>query len=177
VTLAGADLVSVLCPPLALRQSQSGRQPHYSADAGADTTTALAVPAHKNLRVGTINSVLRVVSNHKGVDRQAILDSLGLTPNARPSPQNERIEVPVALDAITFLSKIRSAVLPRRAARRKRDARQLLEDLLSRTSTTFIPAMQADLLTCYGGRPRTIFKTAPAVKFYRVTDYPDSNLP
>jgi hypothetical protein len=36
----------------------------------------IAVPAHKALRVGTLNSILRSVAKHKGVDRQEIVDSL-----------------------------------------------------------------------------------------------------
>jgi len=36
----------------------------------------LAVPAHKNLRIGTLNAILRAVAKHKGVERQAILESL-----------------------------------------------------------------------------------------------------
>ena len=40
------------------------------------TPHRIAIPAHKSLRVGTLNGILRAVANHKGVDRQAILDSL-----------------------------------------------------------------------------------------------------
>ena len=36
----------------------------------------VAIPAHRALRVGTLNGILRAVANHKGVDRQAILGSL-----------------------------------------------------------------------------------------------------
>jgi predicted RNA binding protein YcfA (HicA-like mRNA interferase family) len=36
----------------------------------------IAVPDHSALRVGTLNSLLRAVSRHKGVDRQRILDTL-----------------------------------------------------------------------------------------------------
>jgi predicted RNA binding protein YcfA (HicA-like mRNA interferase family) len=36
----------------------------------------LCVPNHSPLRVGTLNSIVRVVAAHKGVDRQAVLDSL-----------------------------------------------------------------------------------------------------
>src|SRR5438876_8151269 len=50
--------------------------------------------------------------------------------------------------------------------------RQLLEDLLSGLYDVH-PAMQADLLTCYGGVPDN-FQTARG-SVYRVTDYPDSN--
>jgi hypothetical protein len=34
------------------------------------------VPAHKNLRIGTLNAILRAVAKHKGVERKAILESL-----------------------------------------------------------------------------------------------------
>jgi hypothetical protein len=30
----------------------------------------IAIPAHKNLRVGTLSAILRSVARHKGVDRQ-----------------------------------------------------------------------------------------------------------
>ena len=36
----------------------------------------IAIPAHRALRVGTSNSILRSVARHKGVDRQEIVDSL-----------------------------------------------------------------------------------------------------
>ncbi len=36
----------------------------------------IAVPEHKVLRIGTLNSILRAVASHKGVDREAILREL-----------------------------------------------------------------------------------------------------
>jgi predicted RNA binding protein YcfA (HicA-like mRNA interferase family) len=36
----------------------------------------LAIPAHKKLRVGTLNSTLRAVATHKKTDRETILASL-----------------------------------------------------------------------------------------------------
>jgi predicted RNA binding protein YcfA (HicA-like mRNA interferase family) len=36
----------------------------------------LSVPNHNPLRIGTLNGTLRAVAAHKGVDRQALLDSL-----------------------------------------------------------------------------------------------------
>ena len=36
----------------------------------------IAIPDHKALRIGTLSAILRSVSNHKGVDRQSILDQL-----------------------------------------------------------------------------------------------------
>jgi len=36
----------------------------------------IAVPAHQHLRVGTLNAILRSIAEHKGVERQDILESL-----------------------------------------------------------------------------------------------------
>jgi predicted RNA binding protein YcfA (HicA-like mRNA interferase family) len=36
----------------------------------------IAVPAHKALRVGTLNAILRAVAKHKGIEREAHLDFL-----------------------------------------------------------------------------------------------------
>jgi predicted RNA binding protein YcfA (HicA-like mRNA interferase family) len=35
----------------------------------------LAIPDHSVLRIGTLSSILRTVSQHKGVDRDALLKS------------------------------------------------------------------------------------------------------
>jgi hypothetical protein len=39
-------------------------------------THHIAIPAHSPLRVGTLSSILRAVSAHKQVSREAILDTL-----------------------------------------------------------------------------------------------------
>lgn len=36
----------------------------------------MAIPAHKALRIGTLNAILRAVAAHKGVARGAIIESL-----------------------------------------------------------------------------------------------------
>ena len=36
----------------------------------------LAIPAHRSLRVGTLNSILRAVAAHKGVSRSDLLAAL-----------------------------------------------------------------------------------------------------
>ena len=33
----------------------------------------IAIPAHKNLRIGTLNAILRAVARHKGVERSELL--------------------------------------------------------------------------------------------------------
>jgi len=40
------------------------------------TPHRVSVPAHRALRLGTLNGILKSVASHKGVERQAILDSL-----------------------------------------------------------------------------------------------------
>ncbi len=36
----------------------------------------IAIPNHDSLRIGTLNSILRAVSEHKGVEREAIVAGL-----------------------------------------------------------------------------------------------------
>ena len=36
----------------------------------------LSVPAHKTLRIGTLNAILNLVAEHKGVSRETLLDSI-----------------------------------------------------------------------------------------------------
>jgi len=36
----------------------------------------IPIPAHKTLRIGTLNAILRLVATHKGVPRQQILDTI-----------------------------------------------------------------------------------------------------
>lgn len=36
----------------------------------------IAIPAHKTLRIGTLNAILRAVARHKGVDRARLLMQL-----------------------------------------------------------------------------------------------------
>jgi hypothetical protein len=36
----------------------------------------IPIPAHKALRVGTLNAILRLVADHKGISRQEILQTL-----------------------------------------------------------------------------------------------------
>ena len=45
-------------------------------DASVPAHHRIAVPAHPALRVGTLNSILRSVAYHKGVSREAILETI-----------------------------------------------------------------------------------------------------
>ena len=49
---------------------------HIILETSAPSHHRIAVPAHQALRVGTLNSILRSVAQHKGVTREAILDTL-----------------------------------------------------------------------------------------------------
>jgi predicted RNA binding protein YcfA (HicA-like mRNA interferase family) len=73
--LSGHDLVRTLCRNWGYRVvHQEGS--HLVLETNDPTHQRLAVPAHKNLRIGTLNAILRDVANHKGVERDAIIESL-----------------------------------------------------------------------------------------------------
>jgi predicted RNA binding protein YcfA (HicA-like mRNA interferase family) len=73
--LSGAQLVKVLCREWAYRQvHQEGS--HVVLQTETSGHQRLSVPNHNPLRVGTLNVIVRAVATHKGVDRQAVLDSL-----------------------------------------------------------------------------------------------------
>jgi predicted RNA binding protein YcfA (HicA-like mRNA interferase family) len=56
------------------RVHQSGS--HIILETGEPSLQRIAVPDHDVLRIGTFNSILRAVSNHKGVTREAIVATL-----------------------------------------------------------------------------------------------------
>ena len=73
--LSGAQLVKVLCRDWSYRvvhQEDSNiiRQTDVPSD------QRLSVLNHNPVRVGPLNSIIRTVSNHKGVERQQVLDTL-----------------------------------------------------------------------------------------------------
>ena len=73
--LSGRDLVRCLCREWEYRQvHQAGS--HIILQTRTPQPHRMAVPDHKSLRVGTLNGILRAVAEQKGVDRQAILDTL-----------------------------------------------------------------------------------------------------
>ena len=73
--LSAHDLVQALCRNWGYRiVHQEGS--HLVLETQEPSHQRLAVPAHKNLRIGTLNAILRAVAKHKGVERQAILESL-----------------------------------------------------------------------------------------------------
>ncbi|MGD1157492.1 MAG: type II toxin-antitoxin system HicA family toxin [Terriglobia bacterium] len=73
--LSGHDLVQALCRNWGYRiiHQEGG---HVVIETEEPSHQRLAVPAHKTLRIGTLNAILRAVAKHKGVERQAILQSL-----------------------------------------------------------------------------------------------------
>jgi predicted RNA binding protein YcfA (HicA-like mRNA interferase family) len=73
--LSGAELIKVLCRDWdyrALHQEGS----HIILQTETPGHQRLSVPNHNPLRVGTLNGILRAVAAQKGVDRQALLDSI-----------------------------------------------------------------------------------------------------
>jgi predicted RNA binding protein YcfA (HicA-like mRNA interferase family) len=73
--LSGHELVSGLCPNWGYAVvNQLGS--HIVLQTDKRSSHHVAIPPHKALGVGTLNSILRDVASHNGVNRQAILDSL-----------------------------------------------------------------------------------------------------
>ncbi len=73
--LSGQDLVQTLCrkwPYRVVHQEGS----HVVLETDDPSHQRLAVPAHRYLRIGTLNAILRTVANHKRVERDAIIESL-----------------------------------------------------------------------------------------------------
>ena len=73
--LSGQDLVQTLCRKWRYRVvHQEGS--HVVLETDDPSHQRLAVPAHRYLRIGTLNAILRTVANHKRVERDAIIESL-----------------------------------------------------------------------------------------------------
>ncbi len=73
--LAGDELADHLCKFWAYqRVHQVGS--HVILQTQTPSPQRIAIPAHKALRIGTLNSIVREVARHKQVDREAILDDL-----------------------------------------------------------------------------------------------------
>jgi len=73
--LSGQDLVHALCCKWGYRIiHQAGS--HMVLETEDPSHQRLAIPSHKSIRVGTLNAILRSVAKHKGIEREAILESL-----------------------------------------------------------------------------------------------------
>jgi predicted RNA binding protein YcfA (HicA-like mRNA interferase family) len=73
--LSGAQLVKVLGRDWGYRVvHQEGS--HLILQTDVPTHQRLSVPNHNPVRVGTLNSIVRAVSAHKGVERQQLLEAL-----------------------------------------------------------------------------------------------------
>jgi predicted RNA binding protein YcfA (HicA-like mRNA interferase family) len=83
--LSGPDLVNAVWRRWAYKVvHQQGS--HIVLETNEPTHQRIAVPAHRTLRVGTLNAILRSVARNKRVDRQEILNSLCSKPtNPRTS--------------------------------------------------------------------------------------------
>jgi predicted RNA binding protein YcfA (HicA-like mRNA interferase family) len=73
--LSGAQLVKALCRDWnyhVIHQEGS----HIILQTDTPSHQRLSVPNHNPIRVGTLNSIVRVISAHKGMERQKLLDGL-----------------------------------------------------------------------------------------------------
>jgi len=73
--ISGAHLADVLCRHWGYRRvHQVGS--HLIVETSEPSHQRIAIPAHNPLRVGTFGSIIKTVSRHKGVSREAILARL-----------------------------------------------------------------------------------------------------
>jgi predicted RNA binding protein YcfA (HicA-like mRNA interferase family) len=73
--LSGAELIQILCKYFGYRRvNQEGS--HVILQTESPEHHRLAVPDHKTLRLGTLNSILRAVARVKGIEKEDILERL-----------------------------------------------------------------------------------------------------
>ena len=73
--LSGEQLIRSLCRTWEYRRTgQVGS--HVILETESPSHQRLVVPAHKRLRVGTLNAILRSVARHKAVSKEEILRAL-----------------------------------------------------------------------------------------------------
>lgn len=73
--LSGEQLVRARCRKWEYRRTgQVGS--HVVLETDSPSHQRLVVPAHKTLRVGTLNAILRTVSMHKSVSKDEILKTI-----------------------------------------------------------------------------------------------------
>lgn len=73
--LSGASLVKILCRDWSYQVvHQQGS--HIVLETELPSHQRIVVPAHRHLRVGTLDAILRSVARHKGVSREDILRPL-----------------------------------------------------------------------------------------------------
>ncbi len=71
--LSGTELIQLLCKHHGYRRvNQEGS--HVILETESPRHHRLAVPDHKTLRVGTLNSILRAVAEVKGLEKEDVLN-------------------------------------------------------------------------------------------------------
>jgi predicted RNA binding protein YcfA (HicA-like mRNA interferase family) len=73
--LSGRELAKALCRDWGYFEvHQTGS--HIILQTQTPGHQRIPIPAHKALKIGTLNEILRQVANHKGVSRESILQSI-----------------------------------------------------------------------------------------------------
>jgi len=73
--LSGRELAAALCRHWGYQEvHQQGS--HIILETGLPGHQRLPVPAHDFLRIGTLNAILQLVAQHKGVTREDLLKTL-----------------------------------------------------------------------------------------------------
>ncbi len=73
--VSGQHLASALCRRWGYRVVHQ-RGSHIVLETEEPFHQRIVIPAHRSLRVGTLNAILRSIASHKGVEREKVLESL-----------------------------------------------------------------------------------------------------
>jgi len=70
--LSGQDLVKLLCKKWGYKVvHQSGS--HIILETEVPKHQRMAIPNHSFLRIGTLNSILKAIAEHKGIAKESVL--------------------------------------------------------------------------------------------------------
>ncbi|MEN8255010.1 MAG: type II toxin-antitoxin system HicA family toxin [Verrucomicrobiota bacterium] len=73
--LGGVKLAKTLCRKWGyVKVHQTGS--HIILETETPSHQRIAIPAHKSLKIGTLNGILRSVAEHKATSRERILDTV-----------------------------------------------------------------------------------------------------
>lgn len=76
--LSGRELADALCRKWKYREiHQVGS--HIILETEDPSHQRIAVPAHRYLKLGTLNAILRMVATHKGISKDAIYKAMVLS--------------------------------------------------------------------------------------------------
>ena len=92
--LSGQVLAETLCRRWGYERVHQTAS-HIILQTAEPTKHRIAIPAHPAIRLGTLNSILRSVADHKGTSREALIHSLWLFTALDAEASREKVDVQI----------------------------------------------------------------------------------